>query len=268
MSSQESSMDDVLERAAPIAAPLIPELRAHMRPTGRTEPTSPAALARPPSAVSAAAAGLSVMALTTVLDEIDYGLMVVDLPGGRLRHANRQAQEECRRHGTLDLSEGFVVVPDVAGHRTLLGALGQAQQGRRTLLSLRSHPELAQADASLRADTAATGSVTVAVVPLPREGEQLQALLVFGKRPGADALSVGFFARLHGLTPTEDTVLLSLCRGMKPTDIADEHGVAISTVRTHVNSIRLKTGTGSIRDLVHKVATLPPMASALRAGAH
>jgi DNA-binding CsgD family transcriptional regulator len=259
-------MVDLLEVEAASAAPLIQDLRAGLRPAVRERPAPAAAVTLP------AAAHLTVPGLVAVLDEIDYGLMVVDLPSGRLRHANRQALEECRRHGTLDLAEGFVAVPDVTGHRALLSALSQALQGRRTLLSLRNHPELAQADPTPRAGEASApgpaSSVTVAVVPMPRDNDQAQALLVFGKRPGADALSVGFFARLHGLTPTEDTVLLSLCRGMKPTDIAEEHGVAISTVRTHVNSIRLKTGTGSIRDLVHKVATLPPMASALRAGAH
>jgi DNA-binding CsgD family transcriptional regulator len=259
---QEFSMVDVLERVMPAAVPLVQDRRSTL---------SPPAIERRAAALPSAPAGLSAAALTAALDEIDYGLLVVDLPTGRLRHANRQALDECRRHGTLDLSDGFVAVPDVTGHRSFLGALSQALQGRRSLLSLRSHLELAQGDTAA-GDTsepdAASNYVTVAVVPMPRDADQAQALLVFGKRPGADALSVGFFARLHGLTPTEDTVLLSLCRGMKPAAIADQHGVAISTVRTHVNSIRLKTGTSSIRDLVHKVATLPPMASALRIGSH
>lgn len=42
------------------------------------------------------------------------------------------------------------------------------------------------------------------------------------------------------------------------------HGVALSTVRTQVSSIRAKTGTENISSLVRMVAMLPPMVSALR----
>jgi DNA-binding CsgD family transcriptional regulator len=241
----------------------------------------PLTLEAPAKPAPSLAATLAVATLTAVLDEIDHGVIVVDLPSGLVRHVNRQARDECRHHGTLDLADGHAVVPDALGQRGLLSAFSQALLGRRTLLSLRPHCSRVVREAAAGAssdgasghpDLGSAGQVSMAVVPLPRvgeaAGETAQAMLVFGKRQGSDALSVGFFARLHGLTPTEDAVLLSLCRGTKPSDIAKEHGVAISTVRTHVNSIRLKTGTSSIRDLVHKVSTLPPMATALRSGTH
>ena len=40
--------------------------------------------------------------------------------------------------------------------------------------------------------------------------------------------------------------------------------VAVSTVRTQIGSIRIKTGASSIRELVRQVAVLPPLVGALR----
>ena len=51
--------------------------------------------------------------------------------------------------------------------------------------------------------------------------------------------------------------------GLRPNQIANRHGVQISTVRTQLRSIRLKTCSDTIRDLVHLVSVLPPMARQL-----
>ncbi len=61
-------------------------------------------------------------------------------------------------------------------------------------------------------------------------------------------------------------MLIALCDGVPPAVAAAQHGVAISTVRTQIGSIRAKTGAASIRDLIHKVASLPPLMTALRNG--
>jgi DNA-binding CsgD family transcriptional regulator len=54
---------------------------------------------------------------------------------------------------------------------------------------------------------------------------------------------------------------------MPPGEIASELGVAISTVRTQIGNLRLKTGAQSIRALVRQVAVLPPLMGALRSSA-
>jgi DNA-binding CsgD family transcriptional regulator len=61
-------------------------------------------------------------------------------------------------------------------------------------------------------------------------------------------------------------VLEHLCGGVRPTEIAQRQGVAVSTVRTQIGSIRAKTGATSIRELVRQVAVLPPLVGALRHG--
>jgi DNA-binding CsgD family transcriptional regulator len=55
-----------------------------------------------------------------------------------------------------------------------------------------------------------------------------------------------------------------LCEGLRPSDIARRQRVAISTVRTQIGSIRLKTGASSITSLLREIALLPPMAHALQ----
>lgn len=223
----------------------------------------PAAAALPP---------LPGVLLAAALDEIDHGLLIVDAPSGRLRHANRQALVEAEQGGTLTLADGLVSATGAAAQRSWGAALHAAAGGRRSLVTFgeqRAGSDGPLDDGDLDGEPRPReADVKVAVVPLHGiDGQARQALAVFGRRPGADRLSVGFFSRLHGLTPTENAVLAGLCRGLTPAEVAVLQGVALSTVRTHVNAIRLKTGVGSIRELVHKVSTLPPMAPAMRPGA-
>jgi DNA-binding CsgD family transcriptional regulator len=110
------------------------------------------------------------------------------------------------------------------------------------------------------------GSLSIAVVPLPETlpGGARPTLVMLGKRALCERLSVQWFARSHQLTPAETRVLEGLCHGDSPNEIAQAQGVAISTVRTQIGSIRTKTGVGSIRGLVRRIGLLPPLVTALR----
>jgi DNA-binding CsgD family transcriptional regulator len=186
--------------------------------------------------------------LTAALEEIDYGLLVLDPLSYRLHHANRLALLECRSGGTLTLDQGRIHARDAACRQPLEKALGLVASDRRSLVSLESE----------------RGACTVAVVPLADAFGTRQALLMYGKNAVCEQLSASFYARLHALTPSEDSVLKALCRGLRPAEIAKETGVAISTVRTQVSSIRMKTRTSSIHDLVRTMSTLPPINPVLR----
>jgi DNA-binding CsgD family transcriptional regulator len=109
---------------------------------------------------------------------------------------------------------------------------------------------------------------TVSVVPLPtrEEGDRATTLVVAGRHSLCEVLSAQWFARHNELTQTESQVLNMLCEGLRPSDIARRQRVAISTVRTQIGSIRLKTGASSISALLREIALLPPMAHALQAG--
>ena len=86
------------------------------------------------------------------------------------------------------------------------------------------------------------------------------ALLVFAKQHLCDDSTMALFARERGLTSAEGQVLAQVCKGLRPAQIATNHGVRISTVRTQLRSIRMKTCSETIRELVQKVSVLPPMA--------
>lgn len=187
--------------------------------------------------------------LALVLDEIDYGLMLV-ADDQQVLHANHAARSELRdQHPLQLLGRGLRarLPQDVA---PLHEALQQARQrGLRRLLSL--------GEAGAR--------VGLSVVPLGGlGGTDPVTLLVLGKREVCGSLSVHGFAREHRLSPSEEQVLRGLCEGDSPLEIAERHGVKIATVRTQIANIRAKTGAESIRDLVQRVAVLPPMVGALR----
>jgi DNA-binding CsgD family transcriptional regulator len=69
-----------------------------------------------------------------------------------------------------------------------------------------------------------------------------------------------FFARSHGLTATEEHVLRILCHGFSAPQIAAQMDVAVSTIRSHVRSLCAKTRSSGVRQLVSRVAVLPPVA--------
>jgi DNA-binding CsgD family transcriptional regulator len=188
--------------------------------------------------------------LTGALDELDYGMLIVDA-GGHLVQANQMGQHHCTaQHGTCRLQDQQLHTRTSGDDPVLQRALAHAAAGRRSLLKLGEEPYVE----------------TVAVVPLGNplgdRGDRA-ILLVFGKHQVCEALSVEHFARVHNLTHAEGMVLTALCSGDEPSAIARNFGVAVSTVRTQIASVRQKTQAASIRDLVRQVAMLPPIVSAL-----
>lgn len=191
--------------------------------------------------------------LSRVLDEIDYGMLLVTDTAQITLH-NHAARLELDGDHPLQLRDQTLSTRRPEDMNALMEALGAAQRGLRRLLTLGEGEQ----------------RVSISVVPLPdalsalRGGSGYVTLLMLGKRQVCAALSVQGFARSHHMTPAETRVLEALCQGMKPNEIAKLGNVAVSTVRTQIGSIRVKTGAASIRDLVRQVAVLPPLVGALR----
>lgn len=210
--------------------------------------------------------------LRMTLNQVDYGLVVVEVDTGTVQFANalgRDALEytgdvrNTRRYDTgLCLLHGRVVARRPVDSEILHRTLQRTRAGLRGLLSLGT----------------GTGAQTSAVAVVPLSSPQISrdasppfgapapdlppchALLVFAKQQLCDDSTMALFARERGLTSAEGQVLAQVCRGMRPSQIADRHGVQISTVRTQLRSIRMKTCSETIRELVQKVSVLPPMA--------
>lgn len=190
--------------------------------------------------------------LMRVLDEIDYGMVVV-AANGAMRYSNQLAKQELHSNGPLSLSQGQVRAHQPSDQCQLQLALADAVRGRRRLITLGHNG----------------ATISVAVLPMPGgdeddENSEPLALLTFGKRHPSETLTVDFFSRSQGLTGAESRVLQALCNGAKPKEIAAQCDVAISTVRSHICSIRVKTQTANIRELVDRVAKLPPITPAVK----
>jgi DNA-binding CsgD family transcriptional regulator len=187
--------------------------------------------------------------LAAALDELDYGIVLL-FDGTHVVHINDAARVELDDRHPLQLQGNELharLARDVA---PLHDAVSDASlRGLRRLLTIGKDAERA----------------SISVVPLEAADSGPRAVLVvLGKRSMCESLSVQGFARSYGLTAAETRVLVALCNGVPPAQAANELGVAISTVRSQIGSMRQKTGAESIRALVRQVAVLPPVKGALR----
>jgi DNA-binding CsgD family transcriptional regulator len=196
-----------------------------------------------------AAPGHVLPVMGALLDELDYGMVLVR-DDGRIVHINHAARTQLREGACVSVCGGMLQSRRSADAQPLADALAEARRGRRRLIAI--GPEGSR--------------IAVAVIPVCSTGQGAPTLVaaVFSRPRLCERMSVHWFARAHGLTGAETRVLELLCDGLDPGDIASLHERGIATVRTQVSSIRDKTGTGSIRELLGRLATLPPMVSALR----
>ncbi len=201
-----------------------------------------------PTAPPAAAQDPSDQLNALLVDEIECGLVVCD-GHGMLSFANRCARQELASGLLLRMAGGQLECTDGESH-DLHTALWQAvTKGRRQLVQLQ----------------AAGHRLLVSVTPLqaPAGGPTL-ALLVLGRRRPCSELALEMLAKVYHLTWAERRVLSALMGEVSARDIASQHRVALSTVRSQIKSLREKMGAPNIDSLLLRAAEMPPIASALR----
>ena len=203
---------------------------------------SDAGLPRPQSETDSGS-GPDLLAL--LVDELAHGVLVVSAQG-RILHANQAARRELEQGAVLNAERGQLQVLSPTDERVFQAALGKAVLGKRSLIKL----------------SAQGVNFTLALVPLRRQvGVPCERIALFLSREGVCESGVfGSFARSHGLTHTEEQVLVFLCRCLSTPQIALQMKVAVSTVRSHVRSLCAKTASSGVRELIHRVAILPPIA--------
>ncbi len=196
-----------------------------------------------------AASAISARAMARMLDVVDYGMLVV-VDETYVVFVNQVARAELDAEHPLQLLGRDLRARCPRDVGALRQALSSAvRRGMQSMLMLgRANGE----------------GVNVAVVPLVEPGEAPAALIIFGKRVVCEDLSTDAFARQHELTSAETRVLKRLCAGSRPQDIAHSLGVKLTTVRTQITSIRVKTGSRDIGGIVHRVARLPPLPCVMR----
>lgn len=206
---------------------------------------------RGPERRGAEAAGL-VRLMASILDEVDYGLMLLS-SDGLVVHANHAALREMGSTHPLEIRSRRLRARDSLAQPALTEALdGARRRGARSLLNLGS----------------GDARVGLSIVPLPlalsSRSSDNAVLLTLQRAQLVEKLSAGAFARARGLSQREEEVLTALCEGLRPTQIAERLGVAVATVRSHVHNLKEKTQCRSMVELVKQVAMLPPLVTALK----
>ncbi len=183
-----------------------------------------------------------------LLDEIEFGLIVCD-GDGLVRFANQAASRELNHAGMLLRHDGRLRQAEGASG-DLLAALRQA--------ALRARRSLVRMDRG-------SDRLLASVLPFgaTHAGGQ-HVLVMLGRRQPCSELGLEMLAASYGLTLAERRVLAALVREASPREIALQNAVALSTIRTQIQSIRIKLGARNIEGLLLRAAEVPPVASALR----
>lgn len=192
---------------------------------------------------------LTMKHLMRAFDEVDYGMIVLN-PIGHILHSNHLARVELGRRDFLRACDGCLTSGDPSHDTKIRLALEAALRGQRRLVLL-NHGER---DLSL----------TFNPLVHPLEDASPCVLVMLSRQSTCDNLAVRMFARALSLSPSEECVMLALCRGLVINEIAQENGVAVSTVRSQIKTLREKAGAPSVRKLLQRINSLPPVVPALR----
>jgi DNA-binding CsgD family transcriptional regulator len=179
--------------------------------------------------------------LQAVLDSLPQGVVILDA-AGRLAYWNAAARLRLTAAG-WHLVDQQLRAADAADRDTLFRALPSVcARGRMQLLplSLKGRPAHA------------------ALAPVNVQG-QCWAALMLDRESLCGSIEMQLFASNNGLTAAESRVLSCLAHGLRPMQIAREHGVSLSTVQSQVAALRGKTRTSSVMDLLTHVARLPAL---------
>ncbi|MGP1676430.1 MAG: helix-turn-helix transcriptional regulator [Burkholderiales bacterium] len=199
-------------------------------------------------------AALQSAVLADVLDEIDYGLLLLGADG-RILFENQLARLELGGERFVRRRQDRFVACSARHGEKIEAALANVQRGRRSLVSL----------------SGADGELALSFIPLnpgarsvAQSSDAPLAMVILGRRNACEALTLHHYGQLHGLTGAEQALLPAIIRGLSVDAIARQQCVSLSTVRTQLGSIREKTGAKSLRALTARLTSLPPIRPSLR----
>lgn len=181
--------------------------------------------------------------LSALMDRLECGVLACG-PQGQLYHSNSAARRELAGACRLRLVDGRVCANQGLQDIWLTALHDAAQRQRTRLLSLEG----------------SEGSLSVALVPVHVDGIDGPAVVVvLGRQLVCSPLGLEMLSARHGLTHAERRVLRALIGNSTTKEIAASHGVALTTIRTQIQSVRDKLGVRSIDALLLRAAELPPI---------
>ena len=190
--------------------------------------------------------------LLRLFNELAYGLIVVDA-NRQVVHINRAARGALAREQRLRVRGRALEAWCERDAKVFADAMHRAFSGRRAAMKIGASKGTAQG-------TIILVPLPVSVSPFTLNPSQVGHIaLVFERAACAESLSIAFYAQNHGLTSGEERVLRALNEDQSVGEVASTLGTAVSTIRTHVNHIREKTGARSLRALVANLRSVPPL---------
>ncbi len=192
--------------------------------------------------------------LAHALDEIACGVIIVD-ELGQIQHCNTAGKVILQRAHLVKQEASRLLTLTAKDQLRFLDALSKAKQGKRCMINLGENSQS-----------------TVAVVPLDRhtqptsesnQSTSCRIAMIFSRSGMCESLMMSFFARAYKLTRSEEQILSLICVGHTAPEMAKQLNVAEATVRTHIRSICQKTHSHGIREVVKRLALLPPLMAAV-----
>jgi DNA-binding CsgD family transcriptional regulator len=190
---------------------------------------------------------------TSALDELACGMIIIDQQA-RVLHHNNAAHAVLARGDSVAIVDGCITTTHAPDQRQFHEALVKASAGKRSMIAL-----------------GALSCTTVAIVPLRpahhpngyAHASEPRFAMMFSRAGVCETLMLSFFSRAHSLTACEETILGLMCAGLTAPEMALQLKVGEATVRTHVRNICAKTHCNGIREVVKRLAVLPPLMAAV-----
>lgn len=214
-----------------------------------------------PSALS----GQDQAVLANVLDEIACGVIVLDAQG-QLIHHNLAGHLVLQKAKCLQLKKGVVAPVEEADANPFQQALAKALNGKRSMLTLGTQPPTAVAVVPLDRHSSyefQQGAADQATSSHRLSANSAKIAIIFSRSGMCEALMMSFFSRAYHLTRSEEQILSLLCTGLTAPEMAQQLRVGEATVRTHIRNICAKTDSNGIREIVKRLALLPPLMAAV-----
>lgn len=199
-------------------------------------------------------------ALARMADLLAWPLMLID-EHGALRHANRAARHLLQAGKPLRLLPNQQLQPAAPAWRAeFAGALEAAALGQPGVLRWPGRPLGFQGTLQALNELNELNELNR---PADRGARTTLLLLALAPASGFTP-DLAAYGAAHGLTAAEQRVLSLLARGRNAAQVAADAGVAVSTARSHITSLRRKTGHTSVAALLLDLNRLPPMLGVAR----
>ena len=195
-------------------------------------------------------------ALSATLDRLAMGVVVV-AEENRILHANQVARDMLAANAPIAARMGRLLVSDRMANEALTEAIE---------IALRNEATIGEAGIGISIGSPADEPAVALVLPLGRGDVRTRLMphataAVFVTAPKTRTeFDFGVLARTHGLTTAEIRVCESLSCGLTLAEIAEQLGVSLATIKTHIARIFSKTGVSRQADLVALFErTMPPI---------